>query len=96
VTLVLSPILSRISSRSGWPATGPTLPPPAHRHIRMTALDGASSPELVKVVEVDDAKTTVLSSATIPCVNRTATSVISDATGDGIYKVFWDVDVLVA
>ena len=55
-----------------------------------------TSPELVKVVEVDAAKTTVLSSATIPCVNRTATSVISDANGDGIYKVFWDVDVLVA
>lgn len=55
-----------------------------------------TSPELVRLVEVDGASTTVIGSASIPCVNRTATSLVSNASGDAIYEVTWDVDVLVA
>ena len=55
--------------------------------------DPFTSPELVKLVELDSG--TVIGSASIPCVNRTATSLVSTPSGGAIYEVTWDVDVLV-
>jgi hypothetical protein len=56
-----------------------------------------TSPEVVKVVEVDGAVGQVVgSAASIPCVHRGPTkSLVSDATGDTIYEVTWYVNVLV-
>jgi hypothetical protein len=54
-----------------------------------------TSPELVKVVEVDTNKQTTLGSASIPCVARNATSLVSDSNSDAVYKVTWRVTVLV-
>lgn len=52
-----------------------------------------TSPEQVRLTEVDSG--TVIGSASIPCVARSATSLVSTPTGGAIYRVRWAVRVLV-